>query len=569
MRRRHRYPRRRLGGRQQVPLMLVADDEYLLVRLVEAMSRVLYRYRSELAPFGLSIAVVLTGLWLHATHADWAVPVALGTVATAALLGLVLERIDATRGTWLARRSERLYAVLVVVLVGGWLSAAARYGPTAGPLPGVVIVGTVLGAIPWWAHRRRRARVRVERTLEAWPEVAETIGLNGARVLSAVVDAWGWTARIALRRGQTVSAAIDRIPAIESGLATRPGAVRIEADSARADRLVMRVVERDPHTEPIPFPGTQERSLAQAVEVGVFEDGQPVRVQLANRNTLIGGIVGSGKSGVLNVLLAILTACRDLVVCGIDLKGGMELRPWESCLARLATTPEEAVGLLEDIVVVLDQRAQEMGRESRRLWLPTPEAPAVFIVVDEYAELPEEAMQYADSIARRGRAVAITLLIATQRPTQKAMGHSAVRSQMDVRICLRVRERRDADLVLGQGMHAAGWFADTLNAPGKFLISSPEHDTPRRARAYYLSDEAVQHIAGTNASIRPRSLATTSVATESAAIPRPRTPRHDNASDPEATLWTALRNAPANGMSVGELRLAKASYPRPYLELTL
>ena len=97
----------------------------------------------------------------------------------------------------------------------------------------------------------------------------------------------------------------------------------------------------------------------------------------------------------------------------------------------------------------------------------------------------------ADSIARRGRAVAVTLIAATQRPTQKAMGQGALRSQMDVRICFRVRERKDVDLILGQGMLAAGWHAHKLNAPGKFLISAPEHDIPRRARAYLLTDQAV------------------------------------------------------------------------------
>ena len=64
--------------------------------------------------------------------------------------------------------------------------------------------------------------------------------------------------------------------------------------------------------------------------------------------------------------------------------------------------------------------------------------------VDEYAELAEnvpDAASDADSIGRRGRAVAVTLIAATQRPTQKAMGQGALRSQMDVRICFRVRER--------------------------------------------------------------------------------------------------------------------------------
>ena len=132
--------------------------------------------------------------------------------------------------------------------------------------------------------------------------------------------------------------------------------------------------------------------------------------------------------------------------------------------------------------------------------------PALVIIIDEYAELAEtapEAAADADSIGRRGRAVAVTLIAATQRPTQKAMGQGALRSQMDVRICFRVRERRDVDLILGQGMLAAGWHAHTLNAPGKFLISAPEHDTPRRARAYLLTDEAVTETASRHAAAAP------------------------------------------------------------------
>jgi len=83
----------------------------------------------------------------------------------------------------------------------------------------------------------------------------------------------------------------------------------------------------------------------------------------------------------------------------------------------------------------------------------------------EYAELPAEALSTADSVAKTRRAVAVTLLVATQRPTQKAMGHGAVRSQMDVRICLRVRERRDADLILGTGHARGGWRPEALDAP--------------------------------------------------------------------------------------------------------
>src|SRR5262249_59529018 len=95
------------------------------------------------------------------------------------------------------------------------------------------------------------------------------------------------------------------------------------------------------------------------------------------------------------------------------------------------------------------RRAGLLPELGQRTWNPTRQAPALVVVIDEYAELPEPAKEHADSIARRGRAVAVTLLVATQRPTQAAMGGGAVRSQIDVRICLRVRERRDVDLVLG------------------------------------------------------------------------------------------------------------------------
>ena len=117
---------------------------------------------------------------------------------------------------------------------------------------------------------------------------------------------------------------------------------------------------------------------------------------------------------------------------------------------------------------VLQARAELLAATSRRVWEPTPDMPALVIIIDEYAELADdapEAAKYTDSVARLGRAVAVTLVAATQRPTQKAMGQGAVRSQMDVRVCFRVRERRDTDLILGQGMLNAGWHATVSTLP--------------------------------------------------------------------------------------------------------
>jgi hypothetical protein len=53
-------------------------------------------------------------------------------------------------------------------------------------------------------------------------------------------------------------------------------------------------------------------------------------------------------------------------------------------------------------------------------------------------------------------------------------------------------------------MLTAGWHAHTLNAPGKFIISAPGHDSPRRARAYLLTDDLVSDTVSQHATRRPR-----------------------------------------------------------------
>jgi antitoxin (DNA-binding transcriptional repressor) of toxin-antitoxin stability system len=320
----------------------------------------------------------------------------------------------------------------------------------------------------------------------------------------------------------------------------------------------------------ITWPGPSVASITEPIDLGPFEDAMPARVLLLRRHGLFGGGTGSGKSGGVNVLMGNLTACADVVIWAVDLKRGMELGPWAACIGRLATTPAQARVLLADAVAILEARAAFLASVGRRVWEPSPDWPALVIIIDEYAELVESAADAtgnADSIARRGRAVAVTLIAATQRPTQKAMGQGALRSQMDVRICFRVRERKDVDLVLGQGMLVAGWQAQKLNAPGKFLISAPEHDTPRRARAYLLTDEAVSTTASRHTGLRPELDEVSRQALEGRADWHLSTPsqaparadeddqedQDDAGGSPEALLWAALRLAPERGVPVADL----------------
>jgi S-DNA-T family DNA segregation ATPase FtsK/SpoIIIE len=252
-----------------------------------------------------------------------------------------------------------------------------------------------------------------------------------------------------------------------------------------------------------------------------------------------------------------------VTIWGVDLKGGMELQPWAGCIEKLATTPRETAALFRDAVTEVDRRAAIMTRKGERTWEPAPDSPALVTVVDEYAEMPDEAQDDADSVARRGRAVAANMLAATQRPTQEAMGRNAVRSQMDVRICLRVRERRDVDLILGQGSFAAGWHAQALTQPGAFLISAPEFTAPERARGYLITDDQVTRHAARHARRDPGPSGAadgTPGSALTADLPpgraRGRETGSGDADAAHSALWAALRGAPAEGLPVWVLMAA-------------
>src|SRR5215217_8000844 len=232
---------------------------------------------------------------------------------------------------------------------------------------------------------------------------------------------FGWTAKLLLRPGQTIADAFRQREALESALDVRPRSVRLEEDPGRARQVLVRVVERDPHAAPIPWAGPQAGSIRRPLQPGVWETGDPVAVSLANQHTLLVGATGSGKSMLLNILVGELVAASDVVCWGVDFKGGAELGPWRACLGRVATTPIDTQQLLQAAVAVLDARMGELGRLGRRELAPSPASPALVVVIDEHAELVARcgrpALEAIDSIAKRGRAASVTLILANQRAT--------------------------------------------------------------------------------------------------------------------------------------------------------
>jgi len=107
--------------------------------------------------------------------------------------------------------------------------------------------------------------------------------------------------------------------------------VRVVRDPDNARYASVTIVRRDPlaTTRPLGWPNlaAARLSLWEPIPVGIDEDGAWVLVQLPERNVLIGGEPGGGKSVALSLLVA--TAALDPEVILVTLDGKLvELASW-------------------------------------------------------------------------------------------------------------------------------------------------------------------------------------------------------------------------------------------------
>jgi S-DNA-T family DNA segregation ATPase FtsK/SpoIIIE len=126
---------------------------------------------------------------------------------------------------------------------------------------------------------------------------------------------------------------------------------------------------------------------------------------------LCSGRTESGKSSTVAALLGQLAGWSSIAFVGVDMKGGMELRPWAPRLTEFATTAEAAADLLGRLGELVDARAESAtGRD----W--PADLLRVVLVVDELAELCDsrETIRSLGSIVAKGRAVGVHAVCSTQ-----------------------------------------------------------------------------------------------------------------------------------------------------------
>ena len=472
------------------------------------LARMVWRHRRELMPVWAGLAALFSATLTHAVARNaWPVALALGAAGTAAW-------------RWRAGQNQKraqAYAVAVGATATLWFTAAWWASPWHTSLIVILVLGVVAMGVPRWRRRGHprdalavvpsgRPAVRNLRELaEEWPARSAAAELVGSSIQHSEADDHGYTLTLALRPGQTIADVVGNLSRLESALKAPPGAVHVAPDPDRADRCLIRVVHNDPLATAVRWRVPSGQSIADPIHLGAFSGGGPVEVGLFGEHMLVAGAVGRGKTGMLNVVTAELAARRDVVLWGIDCRDGLELAPWQVVLDRWAVSADEGTALLRAANRIVDARARLLAAHRERRWRPGPEEPALVVMVDELSELSSDAITLCERLARRGRPLGIGLVGATHHVSAAGiLGGLDLRTQVAIRVCLGLAESRDVDRVLGPGRWGGGWCAERLRLPGSFLIVVPgTHETPRPARAFWLSEEDVGQVASRFGTYRP------------------------------------------------------------------
>ncbi|WP_019888325.1 hypothetical protein [Streptomyces purpureus] len=146
-----RIPRQR--GRRSDPFVIVVPERPSLTReALGFLGRALWRFRSALAPTGLSVLAFLVAALLHAI--DWWSGLVVAPLAAAPLVWLlILQRRRPAHGSVLG---WRIGLALLATLAAVWLALAAGFGPLAAPLPLVWLLLLIAAQTTWFIVRPSR-----------------------------------------------------------------------------------------------------------------------------------------------------------------------------------------------------------------------------------------------------------------------------------------------------------------------------------------------------------------------------------------------------------------------------
>lgn len=471
------------------------------------VTRLAWRWRSPLTPVWIAAATAAAGTtlgWLYPAY--WWTPATLGVLSgpavwlwgsrlsqplQRAILAVVPSALDDGKKGVLDRDTERAYLSTLILGVTGWVSWLMLHGwdkPTWWVFAGC----TVVSSVPWWWHRRIRRSVN--RYIRRHAVIEETVkGYESSRATLVTASRNVTVVAVRLGAGKTIEHVGGRANEVASAYGLRMGGVTLSADPKSARRVLHRIVPRDPWGGIIPHPmppiGAVRMADDDHVMIARLEDGSDLMHRLG-QHTLCVGQSGSGKSVALDSLMSwmAMASTVDARIVAADMANGVSLGEWEPVLAApLATNPKDALILLQGVMNVITAREKVLKRSKAKKWVPTPAAPWLFVVIDEFPSLIRSG-QMVDLlvvIAERARKTGVWLYLAAQNGSKADLGSTELRAQMMATIGLRL-DRHMSSLLWGDGAKQ-GWDSTALRE-GTLLLRDADHNEPRVAKGVFTTE---------------------------------------------------------------------------------
>ena len=408
--------------------------------------------------------------------------------------------------------------LIALALVAAPAAAGAMNGrPVLGGLGSALLLGALVRIGP--LRRWMAAMLHEAMTRRCWHRAVRALGRagtsswRGGQVAVRKVQRRpaGDVLEVRVPVGGTVADLERAGEALAVVLEIREVRVRRDVDNARHAQV--RLIRRDPLAAPAPaWPhlDADRLSLWDPIPVGIDEDGQPVTLTLTERNVLLGGEPGAGKSAALSLLVA--TGALDPTVRLHLLDGKLvELASWAGCADSTAGVDVEDANLvLQRLRADMDARYLALLANRARKVSPESGLPLHLVVIDELAHYllngeRKDRVLFAElmrDLVARGRAAGIIVLAATQKPQHDVIP-TALRDLFGVHWALRCSTPQASDTVLGAGWASQGHSASDIDSAHRGVgLLLHEGDRPIRLRCHYLDDQHLAALAHRAESLR-------------------------------------------------------------------